>query len=146
MSQPTVSPESHQSVTESHSIILFDGVCNFCNSSVNFLIDRDPNGRFRFGALQSEEGLAVLREHGLPVDYFDSIVMIEEGRVWVASDAVLRATRHMPGLWPVLGVFWIIPRPIRDAVYNWIARNRYRWFGKRESCRIPTPEYRARFL
>lgn len=133
-------------MTDAPAIILFDGVCNFCNASVNFLIDRDSEARFRFGALQSEEGLAVLRENGLPTDYFDSIVLIEDGQVWVASDAVLRATKHMPGLWPLLRVFRIIPRPIRDAVYDWIARNRYRWFGKQESCRIPTPEYRARFL
>lgn len=133
-------------MTETPSIILFDGVCNFCNASVNFLIDRDPDARFRFGALQSEEGLQVLRQHGRPTDYFDSIVLIEDGKVWVASDAVLKAVRHMPGLWPVMTVFRIIPRPIRDAVYNWIARNRYRWFGKKDSCRLPTPEYRARFL
>lgn len=133
-------------MTDATAIILFDGVCNFCNASVNFLIDRDPEARFRFGALQSEEGLAVLRDNGLPTDYFDSIVLIEDGKVWVASDAVLRATKYMPGLWPLLRVFRIIPRAVRDVVYNWIARNRYRWFGKRESCRIPTPEYRARFL
>lgn len=127
-------------------IVLFDGVCNFCNASVNFLIDRDPDAKFRFGALQSEEGLQALREHGLPTDYFDSIVLIEDGRVYAASDAVLRICRHMPALWPTMGIFWIVPRPIRDAVYNWIARNRYTWFGKRDTCRIPTPEYRARFL
>ncbi|MDA0378553.1 MAG: thiol-disulfide oxidoreductase DCC family protein [Bacteroidetes bacterium] len=133
-------------MTDQPSIILFDGVCNFCNSSVNFLIDRDPDARFRFGALQSEEGLEVLRSNGLPSDYFDSIILIEDGKVWKASDAVLKAVRHMPGLWPLLGIFHVVPRPVRDAIYNWIARNRYRWFGKRESCRIPTPEYRARFL
>ena len=126
--------------------MLFDGVCNFCNASVNFLIDRDPDAKFRFGALQSEEGLTALREHDLPTDYFDSIVLLEDGQVYVASDAVLRIAHHMPALWPAMGVFWIIPRPVRDAVYNWIARNRYRWFGKRDTCRLPTPEYRARFL
>lgn len=128
------------------AIVLFDGVCNLCNTSVNFLIDRDPEGRFVFGALQSEEGLAVLRKHGLPEYYFDSIVLIEGRNVWTASDAVLEISRHMPGLWPALRVFRIVPKAIRDAVYNWIAANRYRWFGKRESCRLPTPEYRSRFL
>ncbi len=128
------------------SIVLFDGVCNLCNTSVNFLIDRDPEDRFVFGALQSEEGLAVLRKHGLPEHYFDSIVLIEGKNVWTASDAVLEISRHMPGLWPALRVFRIIPKTIRDAVYNWIAANRYRWFGKRESCRLPTPEDRSRFL
>lgn len=128
------------------AIVLFDGVCNLCNTSVNFLIDRDPEGRFVFGALQSEEGLAVLRKHGLPEYYFDSIVLIEGRNVWTASDAVLEISRHMPGLWPALRVFRIVPKAIRDAVYNWIAANRYRWFGKRESCRLPTPENRSRFL
>lgn len=128
------------------AIVLFDGVCNLCNTSVNFLIDRDPEGRFVFGALQSEEGLTVLRKHGLPEYYFDSIVLIEGRNVWTASDAVLEISRHMPGLWPALRVFRIVPKAIRDAVYNWIAANRYRWFGKRESCRLPTPENRSRFL
>lgn len=132
--------------SEPRAIVLFDGVCNFCNSSVNFLIDRDPEGRFVFGALQSEEGLEVLREHDLPEHYFDSIVLIKGDSVWTASDAVLEISRDMSGLWPALRVFRIIPRFIRDAVYNWIAANRYKWFGKRESCRLPTPEYRARFL
>ena len=133
-------------MTDSHGIVLFDGVCNFCNSSVNFLIDRDPEAYFRFGALQSEEGLAVLKDLDLPADYFDSIVLIEGGEVYVASDAVLRITRSMPGAWPLMWGFRIVPRFLRDAVYNWIARNRYSWFGKRETCRIPTPEYKARFL
>lgn len=128
------------------AIVLFDGVCNLCNTSVNFLIDRDPEGRFVFGALQSEEGLTVLRKHGLPEYYFDSIVLIEGRNVWTASDAVLEISRHMPGFWPALRVFRIVPKAIRDAVYNWIAANRYRWFGKRESCRLPTPENRSRFL
>lgn len=133
-------------MTDTRSIVLFDGVCNFCNASVNFLIDRDPDGRFVFGALQSEEGLAVLREHNLPEGYFDSIVLIEGDRVLTASDAALEISRHMSGAWPALRTFKIIPRPIRDAVYNWIAANRYKWFGKQDSCRLPTPEYRARFL
>ena len=133
-------------MTDSRSIVLFDGVCNFCNSSVNFLIDRDPEGKFVFGALQSEEGLEVLRRHDLPEGYFDSIVLVEPDRILTASDAVLEISRSMPGLWPVLSVFRIIPRFIRDGIYNWIAANRYSWFGKRDTCRLPTPEYRSRFL
>lgn len=128
------------------AIVLFDGVCNFCNASVNFLIDRDPEARFVFGALQSEEGLAALKDHGLEDGYFDSIVLIDGEKVLTASDAVLEISGHMTGAWPMLRVFRIVPRFIRDAVYNWIARNRYAWFGKQDTCRIPTPEYRARFL
>lgn len=133
-------------VSTTRAIVLFDGVCNFCNASVNFLIDRDPAGRFVFGALQSEEGKQVLSEHGLEDGYFDSIVLIDGDNVTTASDAVLDISRHMSGAWPLLRVFRIVPRFIRDGVYNWIARNRYAWFGKQDSCRIPTPEYRARFL
>jgi len=127
-------------------IVLFDGVCNFCNASVNFLIDRDPDSEFRFGALQSEEGKAVLEAHGLGDAYFDSIVLVERDRVLTKSDAVLEITRHMPALWPAMTVFKVIPAGVRDVVYDWIARNRYSWFGKQDACRIPTPEYRARFL
>lgn len=128
------------------SVILFDGVCNFCNASINFLMDRDPDGRFVFGALQSEEGRAMLRDLDLADDYIDSIVLIEDGKAWTASDAVLQISRHMSGLWPVLRWARILPKSLRDAVYNWIATHRYTWFGKRESCRVPTPEERSRFL
>ena len=128
------------------SVILFDGVCNFCNASINFLMDRDPDGRFVFGALQSEEGRAMLRDLDLVGDYIDSIVLIEDGKAWTASDAVLQISRHMNGLWPVLRWARILPKSLRDAVYNWIATHRYTWFGKRESCRVPTPEERSRFL
>ena len=128
------------------SVILFDGVCNFCNASINFLMDRDPDGRFVFGALQSEEGRAMLRDLDLADDYIDSIVLIEDGKAWTASDAVLQISRHMSGLWPALRWSRILPKSLRDAVYNWIATHRYTWFGKRESCRVPTPEERSRFL
>jgi predicted DCC family thiol-disulfide oxidoreductase YuxK len=128
------------------SVILFDGVCNFCNASINFLMDRDPEGRFVFGALQSEEGRAMLRDLDLADDYIDSIVLIEDGKAWTASDAVLQISCHMSGLWPVLRWARILPKSLRDAVYNWIATHRYTWFGKRESCRVPTPEERSRFL
>jgi predicted DCC family thiol-disulfide oxidoreductase YuxK len=128
------------------SVILFDGVCNFCNASINFLMDRDPDGRFVFGALQSEEGRAMLRDLDLADDYIDSIVLIEDGKAWTASDAVLQISCHMSGLWPVLRWARILPKSLRDAVYNWIATHRYTWFGKRESCRVPTPEERSRFL
>jgi len=121
-------------------------VCNFCNASINFLMERDRDGRFVFGALQSEEGRAMLRDLDLADDYIDSIVLIEDGKAWTASDAVLQISRHMSGLWPVLRWARILPKSLRDAVYNWIATHRYTWFGKRESCRVPTPEERSRFL
>lgn len=138
--------EPVQPMSPSPSIILFDGVCNLCNASVNFVIDRDPAAHFRFGALQSEGGRALLAAHDVPDTWLDSIVLIEGDRVYTASDAALRIARRLPGAWSLLWVFRVVPRPIRDAVYNWIARNRYRWFGRQDSCRMPTPDLAARFI
>lgn len=129
-----------------HGIVLFDGVCNFCDASVRFVLDRDPGGYFRFASLQSEVGRRLLAEHGLPVDELASVVLIEEGRAHTRSDAALRIARRLRGAWRLLGVFRVVPRSLRDAVYDRVAANRYRWFGKRELCEIPSPEVRARFL
>lgn len=127
-------------------IILFDGVCNFCNTSVNFLIRRDPKGLFRFAPLQSETGKRLLERHHLSTTNLDTMVLIEGDRVSTRSTAGLKIARRLSGLWPLLCVFQIVPRPIRDAVYNVIARNRYRWWGKRDTCMIPTPGVREKFL
>lgn len=128
------------------SIVLFDGVCNFCNASVNFVIDRDPHASFKFGALQSEEGVQLLSELGITPDYLDSILLVENGKVFKDSTAALKIAKKLSGLWPILYGFIVVPAPVRDLVYRWIARNRYKWFGKMDSCRLPTPEYRARFI
>ncbi len=130
------------------ALILFDGVCNLCSVTVQFVIDRDPAAHFRFAALQSEAGAKALAEHGAaPVTGDpDSVVLIESAHVYTHSDAALRIARRLTGLWPVLFAFIVVPRLVRDAVYRFIARNRYRWFGRTEACRIPTPELRARFL
>ena len=127
-----------------HPVVLFDGVCNLCNASVTFIIDRDPEALFRFAPLQSDVGRALVAE--CEVEGEDSIVLVEDGRCHVRSDAALRIARRLDGLWPLLGVLLIVPRPLRDAVYRLIARNRYRWFGKQDACRLPTPDLRARFL
>lgn len=129
-----------------HPVVLFDGVCNLCNGSVQFILKRDPQGRFRFASLQSEAGRSLMAKHRLDPDVLSSVVLLEDGRVWQESSAALRIARHLPGGWKLLRVFAVIPRPIRDAVYRWIARNRYRWFGKTETCWLPTPELRGRFL
>jgi len=133
---------------EPHAILLFDGVCNLCNTTVNFILDRDPTGYFRFAALQSDAGARALRACGREAVAGDpgSVILIEDGRVHERSDAMLRVVRHLSGAWPLLSVFLLVPRPVRDTVYRWIARNRYRWFGRSEQCRIPTPELRERFL
>lgn len=128
--------------------MLFDGVCNLCNGAVQFIIDRDPKDVFRFASLQSERGAALLAAHGRtpPEGDPESVVLIEDGRVYEHSSAALRVARRLRGLWSLFYVFIIVPPFLRDAVYRFIARNRYRWFGKEEMCRVPTPALRARFL
>jgi predicted DCC family thiol-disulfide oxidoreductase YuxK len=133
-------------IEEGKAVILFDGVCNLCNGFVQFLIQRDPKRRYRYASLQSEAGQSLMKEAGLPVDEIDSVVLIEDGKAYTHSDVALRVARHMSGLWPMAVVFYSIPKGIRDRIYNWIARNRYRWFGKRESCMVPTPELKSLFL
>ena len=130
------------------ALVLFDGVCNFCNASVHFIVDRDPARRFRFAALQSAAGAAALRAQGRApaAGDPDSIVLIEGGRVYERSAAALRIARHLRFPWPLLYAFVVVPRPLRDLVYRLIARNRYRWFGRTEECRVPTPALRERFL
>lgn len=127
------------------AIVLFDGVCNLCNSSVQFIIKRDPNGYFRFASLQSEAGQAYLRKYNLD-GYNNSIVFIENNRVYLRSDAALQISKSLSGAWKVFYVFKLLPRSLRDPVYNFIAKNRYKWFGKKDSCMIPTPEMKSRFI
>lgn len=132
-----------------HPVVLFDGVCNLCNATVNFLIDRDPHGTLRFAALQSVAGRKVLEGAGQPAPLDGdptTIVLVEGGRVYERSSAVLRIVRHLRRGWPLLAAFVIVPPVLRDALYRWGASRRYRWFGRSESCRVPTPELRARFL
>jgi predicted DCC family thiol-disulfide oxidoreductase YuxK len=131
-----------------HPVILFDGVCNVCNWSVNFIIDRDPRSRFRFASLQSSTARALLEQLGRPIPEGDpeSLVVIDRGRVYERSGALVRIAHYMGGAWPLLAALIVIPRPMRDTLYRWLAARRYRWFGKSDTCRIPTPELRARFL
>ena len=126
-------------------IILFDGVCNLCSGAVQFVIERDPAARFRFAALQSPVA-ARLMESTRIGDRLDSIVLVEDGRVWTQSTAALRIARRLRFPWPVAYAMIVVPRPLRDWIYNLVARNRYRWFGQREACMVPTPALRARFL
>ncbi|MBA3258928.1 MAG: thiol-disulfide oxidoreductase DCC family protein [Gemmatimonadales bacterium] len=128
------------------AVVLFDGVCNLCNAWVLFVIDRDPRGRFAFAPLQSEGAAALVRRRGYAGAPLATIVLIEDGRVYERSTAVLRIVRRLSGLWPALSLLLAVPRPIRDAVYDWSARRRYRWFGRQDACRVPTPGLRSRFL
>lgn len=126
-------------------IILFDGVCNLCNSSVQFIINRDPHANFQFASLQSEIGQKYLKQYGFD-QAFNSFILIENEKVYMKSNAALRVSMNLNGGWRYLSVFRIIPPFIRDHIYETIAKNRYKWFGKQESCMIPTTEMKKRFL
>lgn len=136
-------------MAKSPTIILFDGVCNLCSGVVRFVIARDPHARFRFAALQSDAARRACAEVGaMPpaaVDP-DTIIVIADGRALERSDAALAIASRLPFPWPMFGVFRILPRALRDWLYRLVAKNRYRWFGKSETCMMPTPELRARFL
>ena len=130
---------------EAH-ILLFDGVCNLCNSIVQFIIKRDPKGKFKFSSLQSESGQALLRQFGLPTNDFDSFVFISGDKYFLKSSAGLHVLKELGGVWKVFFIFIIFPRPLRDFIYNIIAKTRYRIFGKRDTCMVPTPDIKQRFL
>lgn len=127
-------------------IILFDGICNFCNSAVKFTLKRNTKKNILFAALQSEAGQRLLQQYKLPVNNFESFIFIENGKAYKQSTAGLKVCRHLRGLWPVCSGFMIVPKFIRDGIYNWIAKNRYKWFGVRQQCMIPTPDVKERFL
>lgn len=131
---------------ENQAIIFFDGVCNLCNGFVQFVIRNDKKGNFLFASLQSEEAKPYLAACGINAEELGTVVLYENGRCYVRSTAALRILKKLAGGWPLLFVAIIIPPFLRDAVYNFIAGNRYRWFGKQESCMLPTPELKARFL
>ena len=135
------------SAEDNHDVILFDGVCNLCSSSVQFIIARDKKSRFKFASLQSSVARQYLKKFsaGKTSEPF-SIVLITKNRFYDRSDAVLEIVRYLSGLWPALYAFKIIPKFIRDPVYRLIARNRYRLFGKKDSCMVPTPDLKTRFL
>jgi len=132
--------------TMNKAIVLFDGVCNFCNSTVQFVIRHDSKAYFHFASLQSETGQAILKQHQLPTDHFETFILLENGKIYQKSTAALRLARRLDGLWPALYGLVIVPRFIRDLFYSIVARNRYRWFGKKDECMLPTPEMRARLV
>jgi predicted DCC family thiol-disulfide oxidoreductase YuxK len=129
-----------------HAIVLFDGVCNLCTSTVQFIIKRDPHGYFTFASLQSEVGRRLLETHGLQPDALDTFVVVEGSRCFTRSDAALRVAQHLSGGWALLRGLSLIPKPIRDWGYTVIARNRYRWFGTHETCMVPSRDILDRFL
>lgn len=127
-------------------IVLFDGVCGLCNRSVQLILRNDRRGRFRFAALQSDAGRALLEKFGLSPEALDSVVLVDGGTAWRKSRAALRIARRMDAPWPLLWPLAVVPRPLADFLYDRLAKHRYRIFGKLDACMIPPPEVRARFL
>lgn len=138
--------EINKKIPENYQIILFDGVCNFCNASINFMIDHDPKKYFKFASLQSEIGQAILRKFNKNTKDFDSVILLKNNQLYQKSAAALEIAKHLSGLWKYLSVFTVLPTPFLNFFYDMIAKNRYKIFGKSESCRIPTPERQERFL
>lgn len=138
-----------ESILQSNIIVLFDGVCNLCNSAVQFIIKRDKKNIFLFSALQSQATEQLLQQQGIKLNNTkqpESIIVLSKGKCYDKSSAALIIAKHLGCFWSLMHVFWIIPKPLRDAVYMFISRNRYKWFGKQESCMIPTPELKAKFI
>ncbi|WP_028540244.1 thiol-disulfide oxidoreductase DCC family protein [Paenibacillus sp. J14] len=137
---------SDKPVERNEHVILFDGVCHLCQGAVKFIIKHDPAGRFRFASLQSQAGSRLLQAAGAHEKSLDSVVLIENGTYYIRSAAALRIARGLRYPWPLLYALIVIPKGLRDAVYQFIAKHRYRWFGKDETCLVPTRELRERFL
>lgn len=130
------------------TIVLFDGVCNLCNSTVQFIIRQDKSERFQFASQQSQAGQKLLAQHNIPISQVlaDSVVVIEGEKVWLESDAAFHILWRLGGVWSIPSVLWFLPKRLRDWAYRLVAQNRYRLFGRRESCMVPTPELKKRFL
>lgn len=127
-------------------VIIFDGVCNYCNRVINFIIRHDKKKVFYFATLQSNFGQKTLKENHLPPDVFETFLLLDKHRLYKKSTAGLRLYNKLPWYWKWTQLFWIFPKFFRDWIYSIIAKNRYKWFGKRETCMIPSPELKARFL
>ena len=130
----------------SHPVILFDGVCNLCNTSVQYVLNHDKKKLFRFASLQSSFGESVLKQYDLPVNTFNSFILLSDNKIYTRSTAALLVAKKLSGLIKLFYGFIIIPKFIRDFVYDVIAKNRYKWFGKKEACWVPTPELKSLFL
>ena len=132
--------------TKQKSIILFDGVCNLCNGAIQFVITRDRNNKFIFASLQSSSGQDLLLKFGLNISDFDSFVLIANQQYYTKSTAALKVAQELGGIWQLLYCFIIIPKFIRDGIYDFVSRNRYKWFGKKDQCMLPTPALKEKFL
>ena len=131
---------------EHRDIVIFDGVCNLCHGAVNFIINRDPHHRFVFTPMQSETAQSLIAHYGVEDEYSDTFFLIKNDRCYMKTDAALEITKALSGLWPLLAIFTFLPRGIRDFFYQWLGRNRYALFGRRDSCILPTTSVLSRFI
>lgn len=145
MVEEHVNSKGDGGIPMSGGIILFDGSCNFCSTSVQFIVKRDPGAYYQFAALQSEAGRRLLTAYKVPEDT-DSLILIDNNRYYMKSSAALRICKHLNGGWKMFSLFLVIPRPLRDTLYDLIAKNRYKWFGRKKACPLPSPEMKNRFL
>lgn len=149
MQPDTAGAPTSADLTSGGPIVLFDGVCNLCNGAVRFVIERDPTAKVRFASLQSEVGRQLLAQHGAAQanqEAPESMLLLEDGLLFGRSTAALKLAGHMRAPWPLLRAALLVPRGLRDGVYDLVSRRRYRWFGRADACRLPTPEEAQRFL
>ena len=128
------------------NLILFDGVCNFCNFWVNFIIDHDDKRYFKFASLQSDTAQRILIEKKIDISKIDSIILVVNDQVFFKSSAALQIAKKLNGFWKILYIFSVIPASLRDLIYDFVAKNRYNWFGKRDTCRVPSKAEKELFL
>jgi predicted DCC family thiol-disulfide oxidoreductase YuxK len=133
-------------MSQSKSIVFFDGVCNLCNASIDFIIKRDLHNKFLVGALQDGFSKEILSKHQVKADYLDSLVLLENGEIFYKSTAALKIARKLSGVWPAFYPLIFLPTWLRDPAYDFIGKNRYSWFGKKNTCRIASPAEKAKFL
>ena len=142
----TAAEQSAIAESDDHPILLFDGVCNLCNGLIQFLIPRDPEGKLRFAPLQSEIGTSVREGSGLSTDDLETVVLVDDGFAYTKSDAAIRVGEHLGGSYRLLSLGRLVPRGLRDRIYDFIAANRYDWFGRKDQCMVPDTDVSDRFL
>lgn len=136
-----------QKMYEQQQVIFFDGVCNLCEGTVQFLLKKNKKKNLLFASLQGKSGQQMLAQYGLSQNDFNSFVFIENGKLYQRSTGALRVAKYLPGLWPLMFyIFILVPPLIRDGVYNYVAKHRFAWYGKKNACWLPTPELKQRFL
>ncbi len=142
----TTAEKSSIAESDDHPILLFDGVCNLCNGAIQFIIPRDPKGTIRFAPLQSDLGETVREGAGLSPDDLETVVLVNDGRAYTKSDAAIRVGEHLGGVYRLLSLGRLVPRGLRDRIYDFVAENRYDWFGKKDQCMIPDEDVSDRFI